>query len=211
MDCFHAEQASILHDGSAVLDVGGNRIKKRGQFNIENYDLRVTYANLTTAKGPDVQSDAAWLPFVDESFDAVVCSELLEHVPDPPSVLKEAFRVLRRGGVILICVPFIYQIHGDPYDFGRYTDYYWLNHLGKIGFTNIVIKKQGLFWSVLTDMVRAWLYDLDKAGTLRFRKTAVAMMARSKKMAVERDARSESMVHPFYSSFTTGFGIVAGK
>ena len=211
VDCFHAELVSTLRDGSAVLDVGGNKSKKRGQFNIENYNLRVTYVNLSTAKLPDAQSDAAWLPFVRESFDTVICSELLEHVPDPPSVLKEAFRVLRKNGVILICVPFLYQIHGDPYDFGRYTDYYWLNHLSKLGFTNIEIEKQGSFWSVLTDMVRAWLYELDKTGTLRFKKVVVAIMTWAKKMAVQRDTRAESKVHPFFSSFTTGFGIVARK
>ena len=176
VDCFHAEQVPTLRDGSTILDIGGNKINKRGQFDIENYDLRVTYANLTTAKRPDVQSDAARLPFVNESFDAVVCSELLEHVPDPPSVLKEAFRVLRRGGVILICVPFIYQIHGDPYDFGRYTDYYWFYHLKEIGFNNIEIQKQGLFWSVLVDMLRGWWYDLDKTGRLPFRKLAIPLM-----------------------------------
>ena len=59
--------------------------------------------------------------------------------------------------------------------------------------------------------VRAWLYELDKAGTLRFKKTVVAMVARAKTMAVQRDACAESKAHPFFSSFTTGFGIVAHK
>lgn len=211
MDSFHAEQVPALANGSHVLDLAGNKINKRGQFNIEYFDLHVVYTNLSTAKRPDVQSDAALLPFSNESFDVVICAELLEHIQYPPAVLREAFRVLCEGGVLLICVPFLFQIHGDPYDFGRYTDYYWLNHLKSIGFKDIEIKKQGLFWSVLTDMIRAWWYELDKSGKLSFRKIAFRLIALFKRLAVQRDAQPETQAHPLFSSFTTGFGICATK
>jgi ubiquinone/menaquinone biosynthesis C-methylase UbiE len=194
-----------------VLDLAGNKINKRGQFDIERYSLDVVYANLTTVKRPDVQSDAAVLPFADGCFDVVVCSELLEHVQDPPRVLREVYRVLRKDGILLICVPFLYQIHGDPYDFGRYTDYYWQDHLDKIGFKRIDIEKQGLFWSVLVDMIRAWWYELDISGKLSFKKTALRLMARFKRLAVKWDAKPEMRTHPFFSSYTTGFGIRAQK
>lgn len=211
VDLFHAEMVSSLANGSLVLDLGGNKINKRGQFNIENYDLRVIYANLSTIKCPDVQSDAALLPFANDCFDVIICSELLEHVQDPPSVLSETYRVLRKGGILLICAPFLYQIHGDPYDFGRYTDYYWQNHLDEIGFKNIEIKKQGLFWSVLVDMIRSWWYDLDISSKLSFRKTTICIMKTAKKLAVQWDAQAEMQTHPFFSSFTTGFGIRSQK
>ncbi|TRZ49950.1 class I SAM-dependent methyltransferase [bacterium] len=81
------------------------------------------------------------MPFAENSFDAIICSELLEHVPSPASVLHEAYRTLRPGGTLFICVPFMYQIHGDPYDFGRYTDYYWSVTLGTIGYQNFLIEK----------------------------------------------------------------------
>jgi ubiquinone/menaquinone biosynthesis C-methylase UbiE len=211
VDVFHAKQIAGLVKGSFVLDLAGNKIRKRGQFNVDNYDLNVLYTNLTTEKCPDVQSYAESLPFASHSFDVVICSELLEHVQYPPAVLQEVYRVLRKGGILLVCVPFIYQIHGDPYDFGRYTDYYWMNHLNKLGFQNIEIQKQGLFWSVLVDMLRGWFDELKRTGTLSFKKLSLRLLSRAKKMAVARDTQAETQANPFYSSFTTGFGIRAYK
>ncbi|HKI74639.1 MAG TPA: class I SAM-dependent methyltransferase, partial [Pseudomonadales bacterium] len=45
------------------------------------------------------------LPFADEYFDKVICSEVLEHVPDYPAVIAELVRVLRTGGILAVSVP----------------------------------------------------------------------------------------------------------
>jgi SAM-dependent methyltransferase len=211
VDLFHAQKILEINKGSRVLDLGGNKLKKRGQFDIEQYGLRVTYVNLTTAKRPDVQSDAAFLPFVDNSFDVVICSELLEHVQDPSLILSEAHRVLGKDGKLLVCVPFLYQIHGDPYDFGRYTDYYWINQLQNTGFDGIQIEKQGLYWSVMVDMLRAWLYELQARKKLRFRILILKFMSWAKSQAIKFDRLPAHQADPFWGSFTTGFGIVAKK
>jgi ubiquinone/menaquinone biosynthesis C-methylase UbiE len=49
--------------------------------------------------------DALHLPFADASFDAVICSEVLEHIPDYGPVLQEMHRVLRPGGMLCVSVP----------------------------------------------------------------------------------------------------------
>jgi SAM-dependent methyltransferase len=49
--------------------------------------------------------DAARLPFADNSFDRVLCSEVLEHVPDPDAVLAEIARILKPGGIFAASVP----------------------------------------------------------------------------------------------------------
>jgi SAM-dependent methyltransferase len=49
--------------------------------------------------------DASILPFRDESFDVVVCSEVLEHLFEPHLAAAEAFRVLRLGGRLIATVP----------------------------------------------------------------------------------------------------------
>ena len=214
VDDFHFRHVATLPESGLVLDLGGNRIGKRGFFDIEQFGLQVFYANLSTAKQPHVQADACALPFADERFDAVVCSELLEHVPFPPAVLVEAHRVLRTGGTLLVCVPFLSRIHGDPDDYGRYTDYYWSRTLREAGFGDVRIEKQGLFWSVLIDMVRELAIRKTRSGVLG-RPWAIrllaAIMAVCKDKAMKWDDCSSKDGDSFASAFTTGFGMVAKK
>jgi len=54
---------------------------------------------------PLVQADATLLPFADSTFDGVICSETIEHIPRDDSVVSEIARVLRPRGVLLVTVP----------------------------------------------------------------------------------------------------------
>lgn len=214
MDDFHSRHVPSLRSGVLVLDLGGNRTGKRGLFDIEGRGFRVVYANLSTAKRPDIQADAACLPFSGDLFDAVICSELLEHVRDPIAVLMEISRVLIPGGTVLICVPFMNRIHGDPYDYGRYTDYYWRENLERNGFGSIMIERQGGFWSVLSDMLRDLAYLKTSTGPLSrpplFRIVA-SLMGAVRMKAVEWDSRTGPSGEAVPKGFTTGFGIRAIK
>lgn len=215
VDAFHFQYVSELSQGSLVLDLGGNRIGKRGVFDIDRLPLRVVYANLSVEKLPHIKTDAAALPFGESTFDAVICSELLEHVLDPLKVLAEIHRVLKSRGTLLICVPFLNRIHGDPYDFARYTDYYWSLALDKIAFRDIHIEKQGLFWSVLIDMLRDLAYLKTSRGPLHkpwIIGLVSSFMAAAKRRALQWDSATgagREVSSP--SGFTTGFGIKARK
>lgn len=68
-----------------------------------------------------VQADATVLPFPDAAFDAVLCSETLEHIPDDRGALDEIRRVLRPGGLLFLTVPnywhamrFVAGLSGNP-------------------------------------------------------------------------------------------------
>jgi SAM-dependent methyltransferase len=102
-----------------ALDVGGGRSAPHDR--LWGSKVRRINIDISDRERPAVIADAAALPFSDESMDAVVMCELLEHVPQPRRVVGEARRVLRPGGVLCGSVPFIMPVHGDPDDFYRYT------------------------------------------------------------------------------------------
>ena len=162
IDQFYAINVKKISSGSSVLDLGGNKIKKRGQFNLDEYKFNIIYANLSLDKTPDIQIMAECIPIKNDCFDLIICSELLEHVLNPRKVLDEIYRVMKVGGKVLITVPFLYNIHADPHDYGRYTDTYWDSVMKSIGFKKITVIKQGGFFSVLVDMMRAWVNFLNK-------------------------------------------------
>lgn len=65
--------------------------------------------------------DGHALPFPDASFDAVQCTEVLEHIPDPTETIREIHRVLRPGGRLFVTIPWSARFHYQPLDYHRYT------------------------------------------------------------------------------------------
>lgn len=61
------------------------------------------------------------LPVPDESFDAVLSTQVLEHVQDPRVYLSECLRVLRPGGRLLLSTHGVFPYHPDPVDLWRWT------------------------------------------------------------------------------------------
>lgn len=204
VDDFHFRHISALPPSSHVLDLGGNKVRKRGQFDIERYNLNVIYANLFTNKQPDVQANATHLPFNNNQFDVVICAELLEHVFNPPTILRETYRILKPKGILLITVPFLYPIHGDPYDFGRYTDHYWQSILAETGFEKIAIERQGLYFSVLANFFRLYV---NRMYCRPVRNLINLPLSLFQWWAFKHEQQPRVQKHPFINSFSTGFGI----
>mgnify|MGYP003965201019 FL=1 len=67
----------------------------------------------------DFNYDIHDLKFKEEIFDIVVCNAVLEHVEDPIKAIKELSRVLKKGGLIWVELPFCQPYHPIPHDFWR--------------------------------------------------------------------------------------------
>lgn len=68
----------------------------------------------------DFFGDAMHLPMPDASVDTLLCTEVLEHLPDPEKAIAEFSRVLKPDGILITTAPFFYPIH-DAWDFFRYS------------------------------------------------------------------------------------------
>ncbi len=212
VDYFYHREAAALPEGAVVLDLGGAKAAKRGQFDIGHLPLQVISVNCSPAAAPDVLAAAEELPFGDGMFRAAICSELLEHVYSPARVLDEVHRVLEPGGTLLITVPFLVGIHADPGDYGRYTEQFWRVLLAEKGFEVQHLERHGAFWSVVCDLLRTFVVSRRHEGfvgrtTTRFLNQALRL---GRRKALAHEGAGEGTGR-FGTDFTTGYGIVARK
>lgn len=120
-----AHVASELPPGSRVLDAGAGEGRFKPLFAHTRYigvDLAVGDATWDYS-GLDAINTLDRLCFADASFDAVVFTQVMEHLPEPGAVVGELARVLRPGGLLILVAPQSWHEHQIPYDFYRYTSY----------------------------------------------------------------------------------------
>jgi len=106
-----------------VLDVGGKSVLTRGNFvPPKEACTKWEYVNIDKNTNPDYLCEASNIPLNDLSIDCLLLCEVLEHVSNPELTIKEAFRLLNKGGTCIISMPFLYPIHADPNDYQRWTN-----------------------------------------------------------------------------------------
>jgi SAM-dependent methyltransferase len=157
-----------------VLDFGcGSKPYESLFFNAESYvgvDIETSGHNHKLSK-VDYFYDGKTLPFPDNTFDAVVSFEVVEHVFNIEEMLSEIKRVLKANGTLLLTVPFAWDEHEAPYDFARYTSFGIRHILEKSGIEVIETRKTTtyvlaicqIFITYLTQYVRPknrWLSKL---------------------------------------------------
>ncbi len=145
-DRWVAEQAARLPAGSRILDMGAGSCPYRRLFDHCQYQAQ-DFASLTGdqlrhgAYGQiDYRCDAAAVPVEDGSFDAILCTEVLEHLKEPIQVVSEMARILKPGGRLILTAPLGSGIHQEPHHYyGGYTPYWYREFLGTAGFEAIKI------------------------------------------------------------------------
>ena len=116
--------------------------------------------------------------------------------------------MLAAGGTLLACAPFLHRIHGDPNDYGRYSEDYWVQALSTAGLHLMMLEHQGLFYSVLVDFCKQYV---DALWGRPLRDMARLPLAVAQVLVLRREQTRQVQSHPFLRSFTTGYGIVAVK
>ena len=96
----------------------------------------------------DYESDILTIPVPDGSFDVVLCTEVLEHVPEPILAVKEMARILSGEGRLLLTAPLGSFLHQEPYHFyGGYTPYWYRQFLPEAGLRIASIEANRGFFS----------------------------------------------------------------
>lgn len=179
-----------------LLDVGGSESPYRavfepyvsGHFNMEYppaildkqpemWDLLYSVNHLVNLLG-----DGARLPIRDGSVDTILCTEVLEHVPEPARLVAEMRRALVPGGKLLLTVPFIQPLHELPSDYYRYTP----SSLRRLAESNGLfvdsIEPRGNFASANGAMLSQWL--IRSAGAKRRQSDGSVILSRWRSVLV---------------------------
>jgi len=127
--------AKSLPPNSVVLDAGAGRQVYRSKFagmvyesaDFERVDKQ--YAQSTYV------CDLTAIPVEDARYNAVLFTQVMEHLPDPIAVVRELNRVLKPGGLLLYTGPLFYEEHEIPFDFHRYTQFGVRRIFNEAGFT----------------------------------------------------------------------------
>lgn len=150
-DRFVNSELAKIPAGATLLDAGAGDQPHRhaakhliytsqdfGSFKEDDY----SYAPI------DIVGDVWDINVKDESFDAVLCTEVLEHIPYPVETIRELSRVLRPGGILILTAPSHYRRHFDPYFFSAgFSDRWYEEVLPRYGLEVTFLEATGDFYS----------------------------------------------------------------
>jgi SAM-dependent methyltransferase len=165
-DAWVTQQLALVPAGAALLDAGAGEAPYAAlcghlhytSQDFAQYDGTGTHGLHTGAwdsRRLDIVSDITEIPVDDASFDAVLCTEVLEHVPDPTAALRELVRVLRPSGVLLVTAPLSSLTHFAPYHFATGLNRYYYEHVLPLLHVDIeAIDVNGNYYEALAQELR---------------------------------------------------------
>ncbi len=153
------QKAARQVQGGLLLDIGcGNRPYAFLFTTATQYVGIDLPAQDMTQRESDVWASGLQLPFASERFDIVLCTQVLEHVPQPWRLIQEAFRVLKAGGGFILTAPQTWGLHEEPRDYYRFTRYGLQYLLESAGFEVKWLEARGGVFRMIGQTLLSFLY-----------------------------------------------------
>lgn len=123
----------------------------------------------------DLVGTAYDVPIDDGSADAVISSQVLEHLEYPEKAIEETARILKEEGLFFLAFPFLYPLHAEPHDYSRITEFKIKKMLEIEGFEVLEFQRIGGFWYLAGLFLGMYLQPIDR-GFLKKAKISTAFL-----------------------------------
>lgn len=110
---------NIEYISGNLLDLGAGNAKYKSF--LESHARKYTAFDVQDGPNIDVVGDIHKLPFPENTFDTIICTQVFEHIQKPWLVTDQIKKILKPGGYAIITAPFMVPYHAHPYDFYRFT------------------------------------------------------------------------------------------
>ncbi|MCK4524843.1 MAG: class I SAM-dependent methyltransferase [Candidatus Andersenbacteria bacterium] len=118
-------RAASLYAKGYLLDIGcGDKLKEKIFLPYVKKYVGLDHENsLHDLSKADILATAYNTTLLNESVNTILCTSVLEHLKEPSEAIKEANRILKKGGHAIYTMPLFWHLHEEPIDFYRYTKY----------------------------------------------------------------------------------------
>lgn len=210
--------------GSRILDAGAGELQYKRFCQHLNYvaqdfgeyDGEGNTSGLQTGSWDnsklDIISDITKIPEEAASFDAIMCIEVFEHIPEPIKAIEEFSRLIKPGGTLIITAPVSSLTHFAPYYFyNGFSRYFYEKHLNAFGFEIIELQHNGNFYEYLIQELKRVRYlsnEHSDKKLSKFRKYFLKLGQRILHTQLQWLSEHDSKTHELHSF---GIHVIARK
>jgi len=163
---FNEFKSLSSHISGKILDVGCGKKPYKDLFKYDSYiglDIH-NEGHDHTEEDIDIYYDGKTFPCDNGEYDSLLVNQVLEHVFNPVEFLHECNRVLKNDGKLLLSVPFAWNEHEQPLDYGRYSSFGIISLLESSGFEIIYHKKTLNDFRAITSMIMLYFQESTRTG-----------------------------------------------
>lgn len=214
------ETLLTIPKGQKILDAGAGELQYKkfcehltyvsqdfGQYDGKGNNIGFQIGSWDNSK-LDIISDITSIPREDNFFDAILCVEVLEHIPYPNEAFKEFARLLKPNGKLIITAPFCSMTHFAPYHFSTgFSKYFYTDLLSALGFEIVEITPNGNYYEFLAQQTRGLPDITTKYSNTKmnfFEKFIIFIMLRMLRKYSNKDTGSNELL-------CFGYHVVARK
>ncbi len=201
-----------IASGQKILDAGAGELQYKkfcnhlnytsqdfGQYNGKGNNEGLQTNSWDNSK-LDIIADITDIPVNNDSFDAVMCIEVFEHLPEPAKAIKEFSRIIKLNGKLIITAPFCSITHFAPYYYANgYSKYWYKKILKENNFTIDEIDYNGNFFEYLAQEIDRIAYMETKYTDLNlskkiYNKISIGIILKLLNDLSKKNKKSEEML-----------------